>query len=65
MKLAQNELNSSTWLNLKKHIGERIEKLRTELEKTTKTHDETLVVRGQIKALRLLLEIERGEGSNE
>lgn len=61
MKLAPNEINSSAWGNVKKHIGERIEKLRTELEKTSKTHDETLVVRGQIKALRLLLELERGE----
>lgn len=65
MKLAANELTQSGWVNVKAHVLQRIDKLRTELEKTTKTHDETLVVRGQIKALRLLLDVEKGTSLNE
>lgn len=59
MKLQPNEITQSAWINTKVFILQRIERLRGELEKTTKTHDETLVVRGQIKALRQLLNIEK------
>jgi len=65
-KLTHHDVTSSAWIHVKRHIDAQIEKHRTELEKTAKGHDETMVVRGQIKALRLLLkEMESGSEREE
>jgi len=60
-KLSHHDKNSSAWILVKAYAEAQIEKHRTELEKTSKGHDESMVVRGQIKALRLLIkEMEQG-----
>ena len=65
-KLSHHDLISSAWHHVKLHIGAQIEKHRTELEKTSRSHEDTMVVRGQIKALRLLLkEMEQGAAGEE
>jgi len=64
-KLSHHDAHSSAWLHVKKYVEDRIERQRIELEKTSKGHDETMVTRGQIKALRFLLkEMEQGSAED-
>ncbi|WP_395451186.1 hypothetical protein ACHMW7_16170 [Aminobacter sp. UC22_36] len=51
------EANSTTWLAVKAHAESEIEKARTRLEMPSLTQTETDVERGQIKALRALLDL--------
>lgn len=61
-KLSHHDRNSSAWLHVKRHVESEIERMRGELEKTTRSHDETMVYRGQIKSLRSLVrEMEQGK----
>lgn len=65
-KLTHHDAHSSAWIHVKRHVEAKIERHRVELEKTSKTNDETMVTRGQIKALRLLLkEMELGSAGEE
>jgi len=65
-KLSHHDLNSAAWNHVKRHVDSQIERHRTELEKTSRSHEDTMVVRGQIKALRLLLkEMELGAAGDE
>lgn len=65
-KLSHHDRISTAWHHVKLHIDAQIEKHRTELEKTSRSHEDTMVVRGQIKALRLLLkEMEQGAAGEE
>lgn len=54
MKLTEFERESATWKKLSAHLDETIAKHQRSLEKTTLSHEQTLVLRGEVKALRKL-----------
>lgn len=61
-RLSHHDRNTSAWQHVKRHAENEIDRMRGELEKTTRSHDETMVYRGQIKALRSLVkEMEQGQ----
>jgi hypothetical protein len=52
MKLTDAERASYLWGKLSKHINERIEKLRSNLEVIAQTPEQTTEIRGRIAELR-------------
>lgn len=60
-RLNSIEQQSSAWIVVTDYIEEKIAHLHKQNEKTSKTIEETMVIRGEIKALRLLKkEMEQG-----
>jgi hypothetical protein len=57
MNLTDAERASYLWGKLSKHINERIEKLRLNLEVITQTQEQTMEIRGRIAELRSLLKL--------
>lgn len=46
---------SPTWLRMRKHFEQRIERIHIELENPKRTEEQTQMLRGRIAELRLLL----------
>lgn len=63
MKLTKEQRESQTWAVIKEDIAQRIESLRTDLEKSTLTPEQTALVRGEVKGLRRLLLIEQKDAA--
>lgn len=57
MILTESEKDSALWIKLAAHFRESLQECHKALEKTSLTADETAVIRGRIKQLRLLLTI--------
>jgi hypothetical protein len=55
MKLDKHELDSPLCTKIREYLTETLEKKRRALEMTSKTPDETNILRGQIQALRSLI----------
>ncbi len=49
--------NGETWLTIRKFIEEQIEEKRLRLESVCCTEQQTLILRGEIQALRSILEL--------
>ena len=65
MKLTQQEKDSLIWKKLKSHLNDLLEKDRRELEKMSKTTDETAFIRGRIKRTRELISLESASEETE
>lgn len=50
------ERDSSAWLKIKEEVNNEIERLRNKMENNI-DHENTLILRGQLKALRNMLKI--------
>lgn len=59
MKLTEGEKQTPFWFKLKKHLQEELESSRSKLESPQITHDQSLLLRGEILRLRKLLDMEK------
>lgn len=59
-RLTPGDRQSDTWARIKKHLTERREQLRRELEKDA-DEAQTAKLRGGVRELMLLLDLERDE----
>jgi len=57
MILTESEKDGALWNKLAAHLRESLQECHRSLEKTSLTADETAVIRGRIKQLRLILTI--------
>jgi hypothetical protein len=51
------DIHSSTWQFLLKTLSEDLEKLRKKLESTVLTENETFLLRGEIRRIRMILKL--------
>jgi hypothetical protein len=51
------DIHSSTWQFLLKTLSEDLEKLRKKLESTVLTENETFLLRGEIRRIRMILNL--------
>lgn len=59
MKLTDFERESTAWKKLSGHLDDLIAKAQRDLEKTTLNHEQTLVLRGEVKMLRKLKALDK------
>jgi len=59
MKLTEGERQTPFWIKLKKHLQEELESARNKLESPQITHEQSLLLRGEIMRLRKLLSMEK------
>lgn len=61
MKLTDGEKQTQLWARLKKHLLEELESARSKLETPQLTHEQSLLLRGEVLRLRKLLDMEKEE----
>lgn len=59
VRLNNEEIRSSAWQKTRNHLLDRIERLRGQLEVKSLDQREADYIRGQIRELRALLDLER------
>jgi hypothetical protein len=57
LKLGYDERNSAIWVKLKAHIEDRLILLRSRNDAVSLDSEQTALLRGQIKELKILLEL--------
>lgn len=59
MKLTEGEKQTPFWAKLKKHLQEELDSARSKLESPSLTHEQSLLLRGEILRLRKMLDMEK------
>jgi len=59
MKLTDGEKQTPLWARLKKHLADELEVARSKLESPQITHDQSLLVRGDIMRIRKMLDMDK------
>lgn len=59
MKLTEGEKHTPFWFRLKKHLQDELETMRSKLETPSLSHEQSLVLRGEIIRIRKMLDMEK------
>lgn len=59
MKLTEGEKQTPFWAKLKRHLQEELDSARSKLESPSLTHEQSLLLRGEILRLRKMLDMEK------
>lgn len=59
MKLTEGEKQTPFWARLKKDLQDELEAARNKLESPQLTHEQSLLLRGEVIRLRKLLDMEK------
>jgi hypothetical protein len=58
MSLTVQQLNTDTWEVIQRELKSRLERLRNENDSPSKTPEQTALLRGQIKEIKLMLKMD-------